>query len=233
MIIILIVFMLIGWLVSNKLKNKFKKYSLEPLSNGMSGKDIAEKMLDDHGIRGVKVVSVPGKLSDHYNPSDKTINLSPDVYSRSTVAAAAVAAHECGHAVQHATAYSWLQLRSALVPAVAFSSKMLNYMFIAMFLGIGFLNTAESFGFGYQQALLLIIVFQGAITIFSLVTLPVEFDASNRALVWLKRSNITNQRNHAMAQDALKWAAGTYLVAAIASITQLAYYVMLYLGNRD
>lgn len=225
--------MLIGWLVSNKLKNKFKKYSSESLSNGMTGKDIAEKMLDDHGIRGVKVVSVPGKLSDHYNPSDKTINLSPDVYSRSTVAAAAVAAHECGHAVQHATSYSWLKLRSALVPAVAFSSKMLNYMFIAMFLGISFLNTAEMFGFDYPQALLLIIVFQGAITLFSLVTLPVEFDASNRALVWLKRSNITDQRNHPMAQDALKWAAGTYLVAAIASITQLAYYVMLYLGNRD
>ena len=225
--------MLIGWLVSNKLKNKFKKYSLEPLSNGMSGKDIAEKMLEDHGIRGVKVVSVAGRLTDHYNPSDKTINLSPDVYNKSTVAAAAVAAHECGHAVQHATAYSWLQLRSALVPAVSFSSKMLNYMFIAMFLGIGFLNTSESFGFGYNEALLLIILFQAAITLFTIVTLPVEFDASNRALVWLKRSNITNQRNHAMAQDALKWAAGTYLVAAIASITQLAYYVMLFLGNRD
>jgi Zn-dependent membrane protease YugP len=225
--------MLVGWLVSNKLKNKFKKYSLVHLSNGMSGKDIAEKMLVDHGIRGVKVVSVPGKLTDHYNPSDKTINLSPDVYNKSTVAAAAVAAHECGHAVQHATSYSWLQLRSALVPAVAFSSKMLNFMFIAMFLGVGFLNTAENFGFGYQEALLLIIIFQGAITLFTIITLPVEFDASNRALVWLKRSNITNQSNHSMAQDALKWAAGTYLVAAIASITQLAYYVMLFLSNRD
>jgi Zn-dependent membrane protease YugP len=216
--LIIIFFLIVGFLVSSRLKSKFKKYSKIPLSNGMTGKDIAEKMLIDHGIRGVQVVCVPGKLTDHYNPSDKTINLSPEV----------VAAHECGHAVQHATAYSWLQLRSALVPAVAFSSKMLNFIFIMMFLGAGVLNW-----FGMDTALLVVIVFQSAITLFTMVTLPVEFDASNRALVWLKRSNITDQRNHHFAQDALKWAAGTYVVAALASMTQLAYYIMLYMGNRD
>ena len=184
-------------------------------------------MLLDYGINDVKVVSVPGKLTDHYNPQDKTINLSPDVYNKNSIAAAAVSAHECGHAVQHATAYAWLQMRSALVPAVAFSSKMLNFIFIMMFLGAGFLGW-----FGLNTALLTIIIFQAAITLFTLVTLPVEFDASNRALVWLKKSNITNESNHVMAQDALKWAAGTYVVAALASLTQLFYYIMLYMKNR-
>ena len=226
--LIIIFFMIVGGIVSSRLKNKFKKYSLVPLSNGMTGKDIAEKMLADHGIRDVKVVSVPGKLTDHYNPADKTVNLSPDVYNRCSVASAAVAAHECGHAVQHKTAYSWLQMRSAMVPAVAFSSKMLNFIFIMMFLGAGFLGW-----FGIDTALLVVIIFQSAITLFTLVTLPVEFDASNRALVWLNRKNITNQQNHPLAVDALKWAAGTYMVAALASLTQLAYYIMLYLGNRD
>ncbi len=226
--LIIIFFLIVGGIVSARLKSKFKKYSKVPLSNGMTGKDVAEKMLSDHGIRGVQVVSVAGKLTDHYNPSDKTVNLSPDVYNNNSVAAAAVAAHECGHAVQHATAYSWLQLRSALVPAVAFSSKMLNFIFIMLFLGAGVLKW-----FGIDTALLIVIVFQAAITLFTIVTLPVEFDASNRALVWLKRSNITDQRNHPLAQDALKWAAGTYVVAALASMTQLAYYVMMYLGNRD
>ena len=225
--LIIIFFMIVGAFVSNRLKNKFKKYSLVELENGMTGKEIAEKMLLDYGINDVKVVSVPGKLTDHYNPQDKTINLSPDVYNKNSIAAAAVSAHECGHAVQHATAYAWLQMRSALVPAVAFSSKMLNFIFIMMFLGAGFLGW-----FGLNTALLTIIIFQAAITLFTLVTLPVEFDASNRALVWLKKSNITNDSNHVMAQDALKWAAGTYVVAALASLTQLFYYIMLYMKNR-
>ncbi len=220
--------MIVGGIVSSRLKNKFKKYSQVYLANGMTGKEIAEKMLLDHGIRDVKVVSVPGRLTDHYNPSDKTVNLSPDVYSRCSVASAAVAAHECGHAVQHAQAYSWLQLRSALVPAVSFSTKMLNFIFIMMFLGAGVLGW-----FGIDTALLTVIVFQSAITLFTLVTLPVEFDASNRALIWLKQKNITTQQNHPLAMDALKWAAGTYVVAALASLTQLAYYIMLYMGNRD
>ena len=220
--------MIVGGIVSSRLKNKFKKYSQVYLANGMTGKEIAEKMLLDHGIRDVKVVSVPGRLTDHYNPSDKTVNLSPNVYSRCSVASAAVAAHECGHAVQHAQAYSWLQLRSALVPAVSFSTKMLNFIFIMMFLGAGVLGW-----FGIDTALLTVIVFQSAITLFTLVTLPVEFDASNRALIWLKQKNITTQQNHPLAMDALKWAAGTYVVAALASLTQLAYYIMLYMGNRD
>ena len=224
--LIIIFFMIIGGIVSNRLKKKFKKYSLVTLSNGMTGKDIAEKMLADHGIRDVKVVSVAGKLTDHYNPADKTVNLSPDVYTKCSVASAAVAAHECGHAVQHATAYSWLQMRSAMVPAVAFSSKMLNFIFIMMLLGASFLK------FGMDTALLVVIIFQSAITLFTLVTLPVEFDASNRALVWLNSKNITNQQNHPLAVDALKWAAGTYVVAALASLTQLAYYIMLYLGRK-
>lgn len=226
--VILIFFMIVGGIVSNKLKNKFKKYSLVPLTNGMTGKDVAEQMLLDYGIRNVKVVSVPGRLTDHYNPKDKTVNLSPDVYNKCNVASAAVAAHECGHAVQHAQSYSWLQLRSTLVPAVAFSSKMLNFIFIMMFLGAGILNW-----FGINTALLIVIAFQATITLFTMVTLPVEFDASNRALIWLNRKNITNQQNHHLAQDALKWAARTYVVAALASLTQLAYYIMLYLGNRD
>ena len=218
--------MIVGGIVSSRLKKKFKKYSLVTLSNGMTGKDIAEKMLADHGIRDVKVVSVAGKLTDHYNPADKTVNLSPDVYNKCSVASAAVAAHECGHAVQHATAYSWLQMRSAMVPAVAFSSKMLNFIFITMILGASFLK------FGMDIALLVVIIFQSAITLFTLVTLPVEFDASNRALVWLNSKNITNQQNHPLAVDALKWAAGTYVVAALASLTQLAYFIMLYLGRK-
>ena len=226
--LIIIFFMIAGGIVSNRLKNKFKKYSSIPLNNGMTGKEVAERMLQDHGISNVKVVSVTGRLTDHYNPQDKTVNLSPDVYNNNSVAAAAVAAHECGHAVQHATAYAWLQMRSAMVPAVAFSSKMLNFIFIMMLLGTGVLGW-----FGIDTALLAVIVFQGAITLFTLVTLPVEFDASNRALIWLKKSNITSEQNHPMAQDALKWAAGTYMVAALASLTQLAYYIMLYLGNRD
>ena len=224
---IIIFFMIVGGIVSNRLKNKFKKISKITLDSGMTGKEVAEKMLSDNGITNVKVISVAGRLTDHYNPQDKTVNLSADVYNSNSIAAAAVAAHECGHAVQHATAYAWLQMRSAMVPAVAFSSKMLNFIFISMILGVSFLK------FDFNMAILAVIIFQGAITLFTLVTLPVEFDASNRALIWLKQSNITSEHNHPMAQDALKWAAGTYMVAALASLTQLAYYVMLYLGNRD
>ena len=225
--LIIIFFMIVGGIVSGQLKSKFKKYSEVPLENGMTGKDIAEKMLSDYNITDVKVVSIPGKLTDHYNPQDKTVNLSPEVYNNNSIAAAAVSAHECGHAVQHATAYAWLEMRSAMVPAVAFSGKMLNIIFIMMFLGAGVLGW-----FGFDTALLTIIVLHGAITLFTLVTLPVEFDASNRALVWLKKSNITSAANHPMAQDALKWAAGTYIVAALASLTQLLYYIMLYMRNR-
>ena len=175
--LIIIFFMIVGAIVSSRLKSKFKKYSNIPLDNGMTGKEVAEKMLYDHGITDVKVVSVAGRLTDHYNPLDKTVNLSPDVYNTNSIAAAAVSAHECGHAIQHATSYAWLKMRSAMVPAVAFSSKMLNFIFIMMFLGAGLLGW-----FGLNTALLAVIIFQGAITLFTLVTLPVEFDASNRAL---------------------------------------------------
>ena len=224
--LIIIFFMIVGGIVSSRLKNKFKKYSLVPLSNGMTGKDVAEKMLADHGIKGVKVVSVPGRLTDHYNPADKTVNLSPDVYNKCSVASAAVAAHECGHAVQHSTAT--LGYKCALLwSLLAFSSKMLNFIFIMMFLGAGFLGW-----FGIDTALLVVIIFQSAITLFTLVTLPVEFDASNRALVWLNRKNITNQQNHPLAVDALKWAAGTYGSCFSFSYTvSILYYALL--GVRD
>lgn len=225
--IILIGFMIAGFVVQARLKSKFEKYSQVGTSSGLSGREIAEKMLSDNGISDVQVISVEGKLTDHYNPQEKTVNLSPDVYHGRHVAAAAVAAHECGHAVQHATAYSWLQLRSQMVPLVSFSSKALNIIFIMMFIGVA----AQVFQ--YQTALLLVIVFQGAITLFTVITLPVEYDASNRALAWLNGAKITTTTEHAQAKDALKWAANTYLVAALAALTTLAYYIMMYLGNRD
>ncbi|MCH8554973.1 MAG: zinc metallopeptidase [Schleiferiaceae bacterium] len=228
LMIILIGFMIVGFIVQNRLKSKFEAYSQIGTLSGLSGREIAEKMLADSGIYDVTVQSVEGKLTDHYNPTDKTVNLSPDVYHGRSVAAAAVAAHECGHAVQHATAYSWLEFRSAMVPIVSLSSKAMNIMFIMMFLG------AFIFEFiGIQTALLLIIVFQGAITLFSVVTLPVEYDASNRALAWLEGAGVTSSMEHEKAKDALKWAANTYLVSAIAAMTTLAYYIMMFLGNRD
>jgi len=228
LMIILIGFMIVGFIVQNRLKSKFEAYSQIGTLSGLSGREIAEKMLTDSGIYDVTVQSVEGKLTDHYNPTDKTVNLSPDVYHGRSVAAAAVAAHECGHAVQHATAYSWLEFRSAMVPIVSLSSKAMNIMFIMMFLG------AFIFEFiGIQTALLLIIVFQGAITLFSVVTLPVEYDASNRALAWLEGAGVTSSMEHEKAKDALKWAANTYLVSAIAAMTTLAYYIMMFLGNRD
>jgi len=213
-------FMIIGGIVSNQLKSKFKKYSKTPLSSSLSGKEIAEKMLNDHNIFDVSVVSVPGKLTDHYNPKDKTVNLSPDVYNGRNISAAAVAAHECGHAVQHANAYSWLEMRSQLVPIVSLSSKMMNMIFIFGLLGVGL-------GLRFEQMIMLIILLQAAVTIFSLVTLPVEYDASNRAIKWLKKSNVSNSQEIVQAEDALKWAAGTYLVSALAATTYLLYYMAL------
>jgi Zn-dependent membrane protease YugP len=228
LMIILIGFMIVGFIVQSKLKRKFEAYSQIGTASGLSGREIAEKMLADHGIHDVTVQSVEGKLTDHYNPTDKTVNLSPDVYHGRSVAAAAVAAHECGHAVQHATAYSWLQFRSTLVPMVAFSGKALNVIFILMFLG-AFLTSI----FTFDTLILTIIILQGAITLFSLVTLPVEYDASNRALAWLNSASITSTFEHEKAQDALKWAANTYLVSALAALTTLAYYILMFMGNRD
>jgi len=214
-------FMIIGGIVSSRLKSKVKKYSQIPTVSGLSGKEIAKKMLADNGIADVKVVSVPGKLTDHYNPMDKTINLSPDVYQGRHVTAAAIAAHECGHAVQHATAYQWLEMRSQMVPIVNFSNSMMSTVFIIGLIGGSFI------GFGFSQLLTLFIILQVIVTAFSLITLPVEFDASRRALIWLKSSNITNDEEVVFAEDALKWAASTYLVAALAAVTYLLYYIAL------
>ena len=211
--------MIVGGIVSNRLKNKFKKYSLIPLTNGMTGKDIAEKMLADHGITNVKVVSVPGKLTDHYNPQTKTVNLSESVFHERNAAAAAVAAHECGHAVQHAQSFEWLQLRSLLVPVVSVASQISMYIiFIGFVLGVGS-------AMGYNIAVAGVVLF-GLGTLFSFVTLPVEYDASNRALAWLQRKNMVNQREFAMSKDALKWAARTYVVAAIGSLATLVYFAL-------
>ncbi|MEE2699780.1 MAG: zinc metallopeptidase [Bacteroidota bacterium] len=220
--IIVIAFMIIGGLVSGKLKRKFKQYSMVATASGLSGKEIVEKMLIDNGVTDVKIVSVPGKLTDHYNPTDKTINLSREVYQGRHISAAAVAAHECGHALQHAQAYQWLQVRSQMVPIVNFSGTMMNTIFILGFLGAGVLHM-----FSFYQMIMVIIFFQAMITVFSLITLPVEFDASRRALVWLKSSNITNDEELVMAEDALKWAASTYVVAAIAAASYLLYYIAL------
>jgi uncharacterized protein len=219
--VIMIGFMIVGGIVSSKLKSKFKKYSQIPTLSGMSGKEIAEKMLADNGIRDVKVISVPGKLTDHYNPMDRTVNLSPDVYQGRHVAAAAVAAHECGHAVQHARAYTWLQMRSQMVPIVNFSNSMMGTVFIIGIFGGSFL------GLGWENMLKIFILLQAVVTAFTLVTLPVEFDASSRALVWLKSSGITGDRELTYASDALKWAASTYVVAALAAATYLLYYVAM------
>jgi hypothetical protein len=228
MIILFIAFMLVGWAVQAKLKSKFKKYAAMPLSTGMSGKEVAEKMLADHGITSVRVISTPGKLTDHYNPKDMTVNLSPEVFEGRSVSAAAVAAHECGHAVQHSTAYKWLEMRSQMVPAVSISSKMLNYIFLAGMFGMGVFHI-----FTMDMVILAVIFFQGMITLFSVITLPVEYDASYRAVVWLENAGVVEAHELEGVNDALKWAARTYLVAAIAAITYLAYYVLMFLGNRD
>ena len=217
----MIAFLIIGSVVNSKLKSKFKFYSKIPTQSGMSGKEIAEKMLNDNNIYNVKVISVPGKLTDHYNPLDRTINLSSDVYQGRHVSAAAVAAHECGHAVQHATAYQWLQMRSQMVPIVNFSNKMMSTIFILGIFG------GSLIGMNWMFTLKLFIVLQAIVTIFTLVTLPVEYDASNRALVWLKSSSITNNKEIEYAEDALNWAARTYLVAALAAVTYLLYYLSI------
>ena len=219
--IIVIGFMIIGGIVSSQLKSKVKKYSQIATISGLSGKEIAEKMLTDNGISDVKVISVPGKLTDHYNPTDRTINLSPDVYQGRHVSAAAIAAHECGHAVQHATAYQWLEMRSQMVPIVNFSNRMMSTVFIIGLIGGSFI------GLGWHNMLMLFIILQAIVTTFTLITLPVEFDASRRALIWLKSSNITNDEEIVFAEDALKWAASTYLVAALAAVTYLLYYIAL------
>ena len=221
--IIMIAFMIAGGIVSSRLKKKIKKYSKIPTLSGMSGKEIADRMLADNNISDVKVISVPGKLTDHYNPMDKTVNLSPDVYQGRHVSAAAIAAHECGHAVQHATGYQWLQMRSQMVPIVSFSNKMMSTVFI-----IGLIGGSFIFGSGNLQIMLtLFIILQAIVTAFTLITLPVEFDASRRALVWLRSSGITSDKELSYADDALKWAASTYVVAALAAVTYLLYYIAL------
>ncbi|MGC6421209.1 MAG: zinc metallopeptidase [Flavobacteriaceae bacterium] len=213
--------------VSNRLKSKFREYSKQPLQSGMSGKEIAEKMLSDHGIRDVKVVSTPGMLSDHYNPRTKTVNLSEGVYSQRSAAAAAVAAHECGHAVQHATGYEWLQMRSTLVPVVSVASNL------SMWVIFGGLAAMQTLPLGQTVAMVGVGMFALG-TVFSFITLPVEYDASNRALAWLQRKQIVTQREMAGAQDALKWAARTYVVAAIGSLATLIYLALRVAGNsRD
>lgn len=222
-----VIMLVIGMIVQGRLKSKFRHYSEMPLPSNLSGKQVAEQMLSDNGIYDVKVVSTPGFLSDHYNPEDKTINLSPDVYDGRSVSAAAVAAHETGHAVQHAAAYAPLKLRSRLVPIVQISTTLSQWVLLA---GIGMLG----FGGGNQTVLLIGIVMFAASTVFSLVTLPVEYDASNRALKWMENSGLARGREHEGAADALKWAARTYVVAAISSIATLLYYVMIFLNrNRD
>jgi uncharacterized protein len=215
-------FMILSWIISVVLKSKFNKYSKVLLDNGMSGRDIAERMLRDHGITDVKVESVEGQLTDHYNPVNKTINLSKDVYNGRNISAAAVAAHECGHAVQHAKAYAWLGFRSKLVPAVSLSSKWVQWILLA---GVLLIKT-------FPAVLLAGIALFALTTIFSFITLPVEINASRRALAWLTNAGITSYQNHDMAQDALKWAAYTYVVAALGSLATLLYYIMIFTGSK-
>jgi Zn-dependent membrane protease YugP len=222
-LILIGIIMLSSWWVSNTLKNKFELYSKLHLQNGLSGAEIAEKMLADHGIYDVKVISTPGQLTDHYNPADKTVNLSEAVYNQRNAAAAAVAAHECGHAVQHATAYSWLTLRSQLVPIVSVTSSFVQWILLA---GILLVNS-------FPQLLLVGIVIFAATTLFAFITLPVEYDASNRALAWLENKRMLTQEEQAGANDALKWAARTYVVAAVGSLGTLLYYIMIYMGRRE
>lgn len=219
---------LVSWLVSRKLKSKFKHYSQVHLKNGMSGAEIAEKMLSDNGIRDVKVVSTAGRLTDHYNPKDKTVNLSESVYNQRNAASAAVAAHECGHAVQHAQAYEWLTLRSKLVPVVSITSSMSTWVVIGGLM----LGAAAGSVYGYYIAIAGLVM-MGLATLFSFVTLPVEYDASNRALAWLKTHNVVTREEYKGSEDALKWAARTYLVAAIGSLAMLLYWALQVFGGRD
>lgn len=219
-----LLFVGISLIVSMILKSKFSKYGKIALTNGMTGKEIAEKMLRENGIYDVKVTSSHGFLSDHYNPLNKTVNLSPEVYDGRSISAAAVAAHECGHAVQHATSYNWLMMRSKMVPVVQVTSNIVNIVLL-----VGVIMAASG-----SATLLLIGILMMAVTVlFTLITLPVEFDASKRALAWLERTNVTNSMEFPKAKDALKWAAMTYVVAALAAVVTLVQYIMLYLGSRD
>ncbi|MCH8534193.1 MAG: zinc metallopeptidase [Flavobacteriaceae bacterium] len=218
--------MLVSWYVSSTLKKKFEKYSKQQLQNGMSGAEIAQKMLTDNGIYDVKVISTAGRLTDHYNPKDKTVNLSESVYNQRNAAAAAVAAHEVGHAVQHAKAYSWLEMRSQLVPLVQVASTYSQWVILGGLILYGMVSA----GVG-QTVLLAGIVMFGLGTLFSFVTLPVEYDASNRALAWLKNHNIVTPQEYNDSEDALKWAARTYVVAAVGSLATLLYFIMIYLGR--
>ncbi|WP_452224916.1 zinc metallopeptidase [Lacinutrix chionoecetis] len=220
---------IVSWLVSNQLKRKFAKYSKVHLRNGMSGAEIATKMLADNGIRDVKVISTPGRLTDHYNPADKTVNLSEAVYEQRNAAAAAVAAHEVGHAVQHATAYQWLTMRSKLVPVVQITSSMSQWV---IFGGIALMAT-EAMGATGKYVAIAGLVMMSFATLFSVITLPVEYDASNRALAWLKNKNIVTPEEYKGSEDALKWAARTYLVAAIGAIASLLYFALRIFGSRD
>lgn len=215
------VFMLLSLIVSQVLKSKFKKYSKIPV--GLTGREVAEKMLRDSGIDDVKVVSVAGMLTDNYNPVNKTVNLSEGVFNNASVAAAAVAAHECGHAIQHAQGYVWLQMRSKLVPVVSFASNWVQWVLLA---GIVLVNT-------FPQLLLAGIALFALTTIFTFITLPVEINASNRALEWLQDNRITSSDNHPQAQEALRWAAYTYVIAALSSLATLLYYILIYMGRRD
>jgi Zn-dependent membrane protease YugP len=223
--VVSMIFLGISFLVSAILKSKFTRYSKIPLANRMSGREIAEKMLRENGIYDVKVTSAQGFLSDHYNPVNKTVNLSPEVYEGRSISAAAVAAHECGHAVQHATSYAPLMLRSKLVPAVQMSSMLVNWILLA---GIIILATSQN-----ATVLLIGIIIMSITVLFTLITLPVEFDASKRALAWLNNTNVTNSQEYPKAKDALKWAATTYVVAALAAVVTLIQYIMIYAGSRD
>ena len=222
----LVSFLFIGisLIVSMILKGKFSKYSKIPLANGMSGKQVAEKMLRENGIFDVKVTASQGFLSDHYNPANKTVNLSPEVYEGTSISSAAVAAHECGHAVQHANSYSWLSMRSRLVPVVQLTSNFVNIVLL-----IGVIMAAS----GNTTLLLVGIAMMAVTVLFTLITLPVEFDASKRALAWLETTNVTNNTEYPKAKDALKWAAMTYVVAALAAVVTLVQYIMIFLGSRD
>lgn len=217
-------FLGISLLVSFILKSRFSRYHKIPLSSGLSGREIAEKMLRENEIYDVKIISVEGFLSDHYNPLKKTVNLSPDVFNGTSISAAAVAAHECGHAVQHARAYKPLAMRSKLVPVVQVSSMLVNWILLA-----GVIMAYS----GNPTVLLIGIIIMSITVLFTLITLPVEFDASKRALFWLKQANVTNAQEYPKAKDALKWAATTYLVAALAAVASLVQYIMIYLNSRD
>jgi Zn-dependent membrane protease YugP len=227
-LIIFIAIALISYIVQSRFKSKFKKYSEIALSSGLSGADVAKKMLNDHGITDVEIISVDGQLSDHYNPANKTVNLSPDVFHGRSIAAAAVAAHECGHAVQHAKAYSWLQFRSSMVPMVGVASKLIQWVLI-----IGVLMMMFS---GNPMVLAVGVGALAIVTLFSFITLPVEFDASNRALAWLRTGSngvMQSTEENDQAKDALWWAAMTYVVAALSSLATLLYYGMMLFGRRD